>query len=271
MRKPFVMVAPTGARRGKGEHGALPMCIEEIVATARDCFAAGARGLHLHIRDEHGAHSLDAGLYREALAELSGALPQMRVQITTEAAGVYSVAEQLACLQQVKPAWASVAVREVARDAGLAARLYGTCADNGTEVQHILYGERDVRLLAGWARRGILGGGEGGALRVLLVLGRNIMAKGGDAAAASPQERDVRAFLASLAVVPAVAGWMLCAFGAREHELLCAAAVLGGDVRVGFENSLVDGNGMPHADNAASVRALIRALETIGCSIGQED
>ena len=241
MPEPLIMVAPTGARRSKADHPALPVGLDEIVATARDCFAAGARALHLHIRDRDGAHTLDAGRYREALTELAGAVAQLRVQITTEAAGRYSVAAQLACLRQVRPAWASVSLREVARDESLAPRLYGACADNGTEVQHILYGEKDARLLADWSRRGIVPG----APCVLLVLGRH--------SPAPPQAGDIRALLAAL---PPVESWMLCAFGRREHELLCAAARLGGDVRVGFENSLTDADGVPHADNAASVRAL---------------
>ena len=54
---------------------------------------------------------------------------------------------------------------------------------------------------------------------------------------------------------------MLCAFGPREHACLVHAARLGGNLRVGFENSLVDATGSPHADNAASVASLIQQLE----------
>lgn len=67
---PRLMVAPTGARRGKADHPALPVSIPEIVATAVACFAAGARAIHAHVRDAGGLHSLDPGLYRELLAEL---------------------------------------------------------------------------------------------------------------------------------------------------------------------------------------------------------
>ena len=95
------MVAPNGARRGKADHPALPITIDDIVATATACHSAGADALHLHVRDEQGAHSLDAGRYLETLAALSSALPDMPVQITTEAAGVFDVATQMKCLQVV--------------------------------------------------------------------------------------------------------------------------------------------------------------------------
>lgn len=241
MPTPLIMVAPTGAHRSKDDHPSLPITQSEIVATAIACHAAGAGALHLHIRDRNGAHTLDVHLYQETLTQLAAATPRLPVQITTEAAGRYSVAEQLDCLQRLQPAWASVSAREAARDPTLAPRLYAACADNGTEVQHILYTEKDAQLLADWHRRGI----TRDPLRVLLVLGRQ--------GNPNPQTADIQAFLAAL---PPVENWMLCAFGRREHELLCAAARLGGDVRVGFENSLTDAAGQPHADNAASVAAL---------------
>ena len=46
---PRLMVAPNGARRGKGDHPALPITDAEMIATARACHTAGADGIHLHI------------------------------------------------------------------------------------------------------------------------------------------------------------------------------------------------------------------------------
>ena len=70
----IVTVAPTGARRTKREHGALPLSTEEIVAAAREP-AAGASILHLHVRDDDGMHSLDVGRYREATVRRFGRHP----------------------------------------------------------------------------------------------------------------------------------------------------------------------------------------------------
>ena len=248
MPKPFIMVAPNGARRTQADHGALPVTLPEILANARACHDAGAQGLHLHVRDASGAHSLDAGRYREALDELARAVPDMRLQITTEAAGVYSVNQQLACLRQLRPGWASVAVRETARDPDLAPRVYAACADMGCEVQHILYDTDDIALLQDWQSRGIVHPEQ---TSVLFVLGRYSAGQISDPSDLSP-------FLTALPDAPQ---WMLCAFGPREHACLVHAARLGGNLRVGFENSLVDATGSPHADNAASVASLIQQLE----------
>lgn len=248
MPRPLIMVAPNGARLGKADHPALPLTIAETVETAQACHAQGAHALHLHVRDAEGRHSLDPGLYAEALAELARVVPGLRVQITTEAAGRYGVAEQLDCLQRLRPGWASIALREVAREPDLAPRVYAACAELGIEVQHILFDLADIRAFADWRTRGIIGIGQD---RVLLVLGSYL-----DRRAAEPGDLAPR-----LAALPPVSRWMVCAFGPLEHTCLVAAAQVGGDCRVGFENAQAGPSGKPWPDNAASVVALRRALQ----------
>lgn len=252
MPQPYILVAANGARRGPRDHPALPVDTGSIAETARACFAAGADGLHLHVRDAKGWHTLDAGRYREALQELARTVPQMEIQITTEAAGIYDVPAQLDCLRQLRPGWASISVREIARAPELADRVYGTCADHGTRVQHILYDPTDAELLSRWQADGTVRPGQ---IDRLFVLGRYATGQG-EGRAARPGDMD--AFLTD---TPPRIPWMACAFGAQEHACLLDAAARGGDLRVGFENGLTDADGIPWADNAASVAALIHALE----------
>lgn len=248
MTRPFIMVAPNGARRTKADHPALPVSIADTVETARLCRAVGADALHLHVRDAKGGHTLDSGLYREALAEMAIRVPGMPVQITTEAVGLYDVPAQLHCLTTVQPRWASIAVRETARDMALAPKLYAACAEQNTRVQHIVYDAADVALLLDWQGQGIVQRGQGD---ILVVLGRYT-----EGQVSSPN--DLAPFLA---VLPPAAAWMVCAFGPNEHACLAAAAAKGAGVRVGFENSMTNAAGQVHADNAASVAALRGLLD----------
>ncbi|NOD33624.1 MULTISPECIES: 3-keto-5-aminohexanoate cleavage protein [unclassified Ruegeria] len=240
----YILVAPNGARRTKADHPALPVTIDQIVETARACHLAGAQGIHVHVRDANGQHSLDAGSYLETIAELRRIAPRLDVQITTEAAGVFDVPAQLACLEQVRPDWASISVREIARDPNLAPRVYALCADQGTRVQHILYDEEDARLLDQWQQDDIVRKDQTDRL---FVLGRY-----------SEGQQSVPADLDAFPKCQNY--WMVCAFGAQEHACLAEAARRGGDVRVGFENSLTGPDGTPWADNAASVAALVELL-----------
>ena len=237
------MVATTGARLGKADHAALPITTDEIVKTAHLCRTAGAHSLHLHIRDEAGLHSLDAGRYREVLKELSAQVPDMRVQITTESADLFDVAEQLNCLAKVQPRWASISVREIARQPDLADRIYGCCAEQGTEVQHILYDVSDITLLNKWQHEGIVRALQNS---VLFVLGRY-----SEGQTSSPED-----LTTMLNAMPTRSQWMVCAFGPLEHDCLIEAARLGGNLRVGFENSLQDSDGNIWSDNSASVAVL---------------
>jgi len=243
--RPYILVAPNGARRGRSDHPALPVTTDQIVAAARDCHAAGAQGLHLHVRDAQGEHSLDAGRYLETIQEVQKAAPEMDVQITTEAAGVFDVTAQYDCLRLVQPQWASISVREIARDVELAPRLYALCADQGTRVQHILYDAADAALLTEWQDSGVVRPGQ---VDRLLVLGRY-------AAGQESTPKDLDEFPVD------ASPWMICAFGAQEHACLAEAALRGADVRVGFENSLTVPDGRSWADNAASVAALVARIE----------
>lgn len=242
----MIMVAPNGARRQIEDHAALPLTLENTLHAAAACFKAGADALHLHVREDDGRHSLDTGRYREALAALANELPDMRVQITTESAGVYTPAEQYACLQALKPDWASVSVREIAEDADTAARLYRDCAANGTEVQHILYGADCAAQLARWWQDGTVSPGQNS---VIHVLGQYANAVHG-----SPDELTDRLDFYG------VGEWMVCAFGDREHECLLAAHQAGGSVRVGFENSLgtADHRWRDNAESVAALRNLLK-------------
>jgi uncharacterized protein (DUF849 family) len=240
------MISPTGARLQKSDHPAVPVSIPEIVKATVECAALGAEALHLHVRGSDGTHSLDASLYREALAALNDALPGFPIQITTESAGRYRPAQQLALLEQLKPAWASIALREVGAEPSLAKQIYALCKEQKTVVQHIVYDAEDAARLREWQEQGVLGAEES----VILVLGRYQ-----DQRAARPKDLDkLRSAL------PPIGRWMVCAFGPAEHTCLCHAARLGGDLRVGFENSTHREDGSRWPSVAASLASLKHSL-----------
>lgn len=252
MRAPFIMVAPNGGRLTKHDHPRLPVTIAEIVATAVSCQAAGAGALHAHVRDKKGAHVLDAGLYRELIAEMRRAAPAMEVQISTEAVGRYSPAEQMAVVRAVGPQSASVAVREIvgAGDEAAVRRFFFEAREAGIAIQHIVYAPDEIATLADLARRGVL---PAGPVSLIFALGERGGAEAGPA--------DLDPFRAALAAdFAGGASFMACAFGRHEIACLAAAAAAGGDCRVGFENNFRRPDGDPLADNEESVKALVAAL-----------
>jgi 3-keto-5-aminohexanoate cleavage enzyme len=237
-----IMVAPTGARRRKADHPALPITLAEIIETAQDCWKAGARGLHAHVRDHDGAHVLDAGLYRELIAEMARVQPEMLVQITTEAVGRYSPADQRGVVKQVMPRAVSVSLREMLAD-GPAGDFYHWAQEADIAVQHILYDSADISLLAQATAKGQV---PQQGLQAILVLGRYTVGQRSDPADLAPLVQQLTRFSPQ-------ADWAACAFGQAETACLKRAFDLGGKARVGFENNLVDASGNVATDNAARV------------------
>jgi uncharacterized protein (DUF849 family) len=66
----LITVAPTGAEHLKADVPQLPTTLEEIVAEAKACEAAGASMIHVHIRGADHRPTLDLGRLRETVAAL---------------------------------------------------------------------------------------------------------------------------------------------------------------------------------------------------------
>lgn len=241
LTKPNLMVAPNGARKQKSDHPSVPLTIPEISQTALDCYDAGADCLHLHVRFADGTHSLDPVLYKEAMQAVTDRVPSMPIQITTESAGIFDVQTQFKCLQSVVPNAASISVREIARDATLAPKIYGFCDEANTAVQHILYNPNDIALLKEWYTSGTVPKHMNSVIFVLGQYQPMILA----------QPQDLQAFLDASNDMNL--DWAICAFG--QNELACAAEALkqGGNIRIGFENNILLPDGSPAKDNAQTV------------------
>ncbi|TIT90144.1 MAG: 3-keto-5-aminohexanoate cleavage protein [Mesorhizobium sp.] len=249
----LIMVAPNGARRTKSDHPALPMTVPELAETAAACLAEGAAAMHVHVRDEAGAHALDADLYAEALAAIRDRTNSgMIVQVTTEAVGRYSPSEQMQLVRALRPAAVSVALREILRAGEAAASaFFAWTAEQGIGVQHILYDEGDLDKFAQLSRRGDFG--DMRRPRLLFVLGRYARDQ-------ESRPEDLDAFLAGLQRhrLGTDTVWSVCAFGRGETSALATAIARGGHVRVGFENSLWNADGEVARDNAERVAVIAR-------------
>lgn len=239
---PRIMVAPNGARLTKADHPDLPITVEETVNTAIACWDAGATGLHAHVRNPDATHVLDAGLYRALIAKMAVSCPGMLVQITTEALGQYTPAEQREIVRAVMPATVSISVREMLSE-GPAPDFYYWAQDANVAVQHILYDVEDIARLDHEVTTGRIPKEN---LQALIVLGRYTNGQYSDPNMLPPLVEQLSQ------VAPAI-DWAACAFGRTETDCLQRAFDLGGKARVGFENNLFDSTGKLAKNNAARV------------------
>ena len=232
----ILMASPTGARRTKADHPALPMSPAEIAAEARLCLDAGASMVHVHVRDAAGVHTLDPVAYKAAFAAIERAVGRGRLvlQATTEAVGRYRPEEQITAIRELKPEAVSVAITELipAHDAAAeraAADFFAWLDTERVGVQYILYSPAELLRFGDLRRRGVIPEGKPG---LLFVLGRYTAGQQSEPAGLLPF------FEAQLNAGTRDLPWMVCAFGQREDACALVAAGLGGHVRVGFENNL---------------------------------
>lgn len=252
-RRPVaIAAAPNGGRRTKADHPALPITPAELARNAAECRDAGAAMIHIHVRDRDGAHLLDADAYRAAIAAIRAEVGDALVlQITSESLGRYSPAEQMAVVRAVRPEAVSLALRELVpdpADEGAFADFLLWLKRERVAPQIILYAPEEAAQLDGMRRRGLVPWGD---IPVLHVLGRYV-------AGQTSLPADLLPFLAPEA--PRFSSWMVCAFGRHEAACALAAALLGGDIRVGFENNLHRPDGSLAAGNADLVRAVAEPL-----------
>ncbi len=246
------MVAPNGARRTKEEHPAVPVTIPEIVKAAKECYVAGADGIHTHVRNQEQKHTLDVGLYRELIAELKREIPEMTVQISSESLGSYSPQQQQTLVQSMMPQSVSIALLEIISGGNLQkiGNFFHWADENCIAVQHILYSVHEVELFFKLITQGMF---YSKCPQILFVLGRHT--KG--------QEQNnaiLDSFISILKKQERPVDWALCAFGVEETQHLVEAHRRGGKIRVGFENSIWNADGSIAKNNAERVTEIRKAI-----------
>lgn len=243
-KRVMIIAAPNGARRTQADHPAVPMTADELAECAAGLPEVGVSVLHLHVRDHEGRHSLDSDAYRAAMRRIGECTGDaLVVQVTTEAAGRYSVDQQMAVVRELRPEAVSLALCELCPDSGAepaAAGFFAWLVAERIWPQYILHSAGDLRRFETMRRRGLFADDQPSCL---LVLGRYGEQRGGE-----PAELDTL-----LSSVDSSLSWSVCCFGPREHDAALAALEKGGHVRIGFENNLLLADGSPARDNAALI------------------
>jgi len=256
----LIAVAPNGARKTKKDHFELPLTPVELAIAASACAEAGAAMVHLHVRDSAGEHTLDPERYLPVIREVEAAVgDDMLIQVTSEAAGIYTADKQIDLMEQLAPHCLSCGLREFVKDhqwftrAGMFfSRLYRA----GTLIQYILYSPEDVEWYERLCREGVL---PEETHFLLFVLGRH-----GDG---SGESYDIADYIRLLR---RKSRWMACAFGRNEYSVVKQAAKLGGHARVGFENNLLLPDGSPASDNAELVKITTKSARWAGRLVGDK-
>src|SRR5690606_36351558 len=107
----LITAALVGAETTREQTPYLPISPEEIAQEAKRCFDAGARMVHLHVREPDGTPSQSAALFRETIERIRVLAPELICQTSTGGAVGMDVTERAQPLTlegQAKPDMATL-------------------------------------------------------------------------------------------------------------------------------------------------------------------
>ena len=240
----IICVAPNGAKKTKADHQNIPLSADELAIEAENCMHAGAAMIHLHVRDEHGKHSIAPKHYYPAISAIRKRVgEQLIIQVTTEAVGQFTIEQQMAMVHDLKPEAVSLALGELCPNGKeqQASEFFKWVMDNHIAAQYILYSVDDVERFIDLHSTGII---PNKRPNILLVLGRYSRDLTSDPEDLLPMVEALKHF---------VCDWAVCAFGAKESDCMTLAAKLGGHCRIGFENNMIMTDGSIAPTNASLI------------------
>ena len=285
--KVIITCAITGAIHTPTLSEALPYRPEDIARQAIDAAGAGAAILHLHARDpQTGAPTGNPEVFAQFLPVIHGATDAV-INLTTGGSPEMTVEQRLAAALRFKPEMCSLNMgsmnfsfhpmtgkvekwqfpwekqyildsesfifRNTFKDV---ARVYQLMSDFGTRYEHECYDIGHLYNLAYFLDRGLVKP----PLFIQSVIGI-LGGIGADPDNVTFMRRTADRLFGSDYV------WSVLAAGRHQMPLITQAAMLGGNVRVGLEDSLYIGRGKLAASNAEQVLKIRRILEELGFEI----
>ncbi len=237
----LITVAPTGAEADKPAVPALPVTLDELVTTAKQCQAAGASVIHVHIRDASARPTLDVGRLTDTVAALREGTGLI-VQLSTGGAVTDSFGDRLAVLDAGPDACSLTCGTvnfgdEVFHNPWPFIRdLYAKTKAAGVVPEFELFDFGHIatlhRLLAD------MGAPHGGHVHCDLVMG----VPGG-------MPGNAVTLVQAVSALPAGATWSATGIGRTSLPVMLAALAAGGHLRVGMEDTVWLARGRPVTGN----------------------
>jgi uncharacterized protein (DUF849 family) len=242
----LITVAPTGAEADKARYPALPVTLDELVATAKECEAAGAAVIHVHIRDDDARPTLD-------LARLTDTVQALRenstliVQLSTGGAVTDPYESRLAVLDAA-PDGCSLTCGTVnfgddvfMNPWPFIRELYQLTQERHVVPEFELFDLGQVATLHRLLDE--QGAPYGGHIHCDLVMG----VPGG-------MPGDAATLVSAVQALPAGASWSATGIGRSTLPVIYAALSAGGHLRVGMEDTTSLARGRPVTANAELVQ-----------------
>ena len=273
----IITCAITGNIVKPGMHPDLPITPEQISKACLDAADAGAAAVHIHVRDpQTGMPSMELGLYAEVMERIRSRNRHLIINLTTGPGGRFIPSAenpQVAApgstlmlperrvehIEALRPDIATLDLNTMNSGADVVintptnvARMAKVIRDAGVKPEIEIFDSGDLNMAHDLIKDGVL---EGPGL-FSFVLG----VKYGFSATPATM-----AYAASQ--LPQGAQWTGFGIGRQAFPMVAQAWLLGGHVRVGFEDNLFISKGQLAKDNAELVSRARLIVESLGGAI----
>ncbi|NLA79264.1 MAG: 3-keto-5-aminohexanoate cleavage protein [Chloroflexi bacterium] len=261
--KVIITAAISGAEVTKEMNPAVPYTLEEYVREAKSAYEAGAAIIHLHARWDDGTPTQDRERFRVLIDAIQEACPDVIIQPSTGGATGMTAEERLQPTE-LNPEMATLDCGTLnfggdeifVNTENMIIEFAARMKERGIKPELECFDKSHIDMALRLVRKGHIPT----PLHFDLVLGVN----GG----ATGTPRDLLFLVESL---PEGATWTVAGVGRAQLPLSVMAMVMGGHVRVGFEDNLMYSRGVLGESNGQFVERVVRIAKELGLEIATPD
>ena len=263
MEKLIITAAICGAEVTKAHNPAVPYTVREMVNEAKSAYNAGAAIIHVHVREDDGTPTQDRERFRVVMDAIRAELPDVIMIPSTGGATGMSPEERLQPTE-LFPEMATLDCGtcnfgdEIFDNTMPNMRVFGRrMIENGIKPEYECFEMGHIDTILDMARKGEV---PGDPMQFNFVLG----VKGCTPAT-------VQNLCWMVNAIPQNATWTATGIGRAAFTLAAPTIVMGGNVRVGFEDNIYLSRGVKACSNGELVEKVVRLSRELGREIASPE
>ena len=263
MEKMIITAAICGAEVTKDNNPAVPYTVSEIVREAKSAYDAGASVIHLHVRLDDGTPTQSKDRFQECVEAILKVCPDVIIQPSTGGAVGMSDIERLQST-------------EITPTPEFATLDCGTCNFGGDEIfvntDNTIFNfakilkERGIKPELECFDKGMIDIALKADRKGLLVHPLHF-----DFVLGVQMSATLRDLTFCAGSIPPGSTWTACGIGRYEFDIAAGTIVMGGHVRVGFEDNLYIEKGVLAKSNGELVDKVVKMAKLLGREIAVPD
>ena len=259
MEKLIITAAICGAEVTKENSPAIPYTVEEMVREAKSAYDAGAAVIHVHVRWDDGTPTQDRERFRVVLEAIKAACPGVILIPSTGGATGMTPEERLQPTE-LFPEMATldcgtcnfgddIFVNDMPTMRAFGQRMI----ENRIKPEYECFEIGHLDTILNMAKKGLV---PGAPMQFNFVLG---------VSGCTPATVGNLNYLVKQ--IPSGSTWTVTGIGRSAWDMAAAGIVMGGNVRVGFEDNIYLGKGHKAASNGELVAKVVRLSKELGREI----